>query len=237
MSKRSPRPSKDALRQRAVRAAAKLDRERLLAVVAGTRSAGRAEPVARLPVQRAPVHETVPQDGPGADEFVLLPAGAGEVPPVDGAGPAATDHPAPVLLASTPEPEPAPPPPKPPTTAEEVSSIALGLTMFFTTGVMSMFAKNPGLHAGIAQLFSGLAPPGKSSDPLEYLPTVTAFVHGATTRVCMKYAIKIPYQDELIVCAAIGVGAFGHFGTLPGAVAKSGAPETADGPGLRSVQP
>lgn len=133
-----------------------------------------------------PWHTTEPIRGPGPEAFAV-----------------------PLVLpnenAPNAEPEPfAPPPPEPaptappPLTAVDVAPI-VEMTMQF-------------IKAGCAVAFLAyapeLAPLGiDGTKPMH--PTVEQVVHKSVEAVCMKYNIRVPYQDELVVCTAVGVAAFG----------------------------
>lgn len=181
------------------------------AAAAETKASAELGELAELGGGAGTFRETEPVKGPGPEAFVLLPEGPrAEAGPTDHRH-SADAHPDPVLVDPVP---PSPPPPPRQTTADEVSSVAYGLSLFFASGVVSLFAKHPELRSMLGAL-SGPAPDGASADPLAYLPQVTQWVQAAATRACMKHSLVIPYQDEAVCVLAIGVGALGHFGKSP----------------------
>jgi len=155
---------------------------------------------ARQPSSRS-LHETVPISGPGPEAFAR--------PPVLPANDNAPGEPF------------APPPPAPeapPPTPDEVKGIALAVAAYFQAGCVALVAKH---HEALAQVvdIQGLA---------SKLPVATEFVRGAAERVAIKYGLRLPYQDEIVVAGALGLASFGFFGGKPKASSSSSSSSSRD---------
>ena len=228
-----PRPGKvlstnpDTVRVREWRARKREERERLGSSAApypADAVSGDAKSSAVSPAPTMiPLHPTEPVklDG-GAIPFAALPY----VAQAD-----ATDETiaeAPPLVGDLPQPEPVPPPG---VTQEEAETIARIVTMFVAAGIGQMLVKRPELRQ-ISDM-----PGTPMTGYLRHLDTVLAFHHQATVRVCMKYNLRIPYGDELIVATGMGVAAVG-FAMKPndaankeaGSRAKDANPQPAEAP-------
>lgn len=142
------------------------------------------------PIEQAPAapwHETKPVTGPGPEAFttpLVFPANDNE--PDAKPEPFATPTPPPAEIAP------------PPVTATDVAPV-VELTMQF-------------IKAGTAIAFLAyapeLAPLGiDGNQPMH--PKIEEVVQKSVEAVCIKYNIRVPYQDELVVATAVGVAAFG----------------------------
>lgn len=141
------------------------------------------------PAPSSPLHGTKPVAVSSADGFAVV--------PVFDAGDGQEGEP-----FAPPPPEP-PKEEKPPLTDDEVAGVALGILGYWKWGVAALVQKNPDLLGLLQQL-----PPEMQAA----MPKVDAFVYSSAVRVCQKYRLRVPYQDELVVAAAIGLASFGLFG-------------------------
>lgn len=129
--------------------------------------------------------ETKQVTGPGADAFAAPPLV--DVTP-DGKG--------------TPLVSPAAPAPAPSTTPEEAQMIGKAVAAYVGLGWSRLAERHS------AEL-AALAPPEQHG---AMLGAGVAFVEQSATRLALKYNIRIPYQDEIVVAGAVGTATYGLFG-------------------------
>ncbi len=147
-----------------------------------------------------PIHETVPDEGPGADAFTLDPSAFASAS--DASSSSAEPVPPPLV-----EPAPEPPPPPPPDTPLQAAAIAGFVAMTFQAGVIGLYETVPKFREFVDSVPFPL-PPG-ANHPLAVLPMVAAFVHAQATDVCVRRGLRIPYQAELVTVGALGLGVAG----------------------------
>lgn len=97
-----------------------------------------------------------------------------------------------------------PPPaaePKPPPNPADVALLVNGVVWFFELGTQAMFMRNPELFELFPRELVG-----------HHFPGVKEFVRGATERVAIKYSMRVPYGDEIVVVSALGFAAYGLAG-------------------------
>ena len=154
---------------------------------------------------RVTLRETKPFTGPGADAFASIPI----VPDANGEG-------------SRPFVPPPAEEPKPPPSAADVALIVGAVTWYFELGTQAMFMRNPQLFELFPQQLVG-----------HHFPAIKELVRGATERVAIKYSVRVPYGDELVVAGAVGLATFGFVG---GPKNENKPPVTRDDPRVRHAK-
>jgi hypothetical protein len=124
-----------------------------------------------------------------------LPSSSEDVPPAS-------------IVPPEPEPQAAPPPPRPTTTIEEAKLFGKAVVGYFKFGTGMLLAKNPDAMAALSQLAAHDPEWGKALSP-EGLSTIYAFIGGCAERCAIRYNLRIPYMDEVVVVGAIGIATFG----------------------------
>lgn len=97
---------------------------------------------------------------------------------------------------------------KPPLAESDVALVAMAILGYWKLGSATLLVKFPEIGA----LASGLPPPiqaAMASDKID------GFIYQAAIRCAIKYRVRVPYQDELVVVGALGVASFGLFGKRP----------------------
>lgn len=173
-----------AVRKRKQRERARLSLVPPAPATVGDASSGRTHNGSASPAPRVTLRETAPVTGPGPDAFASIPM----LPGANGE-------------ASRPFVPPPAEEPKPPPSAADVALIVGAVTWYFELGTQAMFLRHPEL----LELF----PPQLVG---EHYPKVKELVRGATERVAIKYSVRVPYGDELVVVGAIGLATFGLVG-------------------------
>lgn len=104
--------------------------------------------------------------------------------------------------------------PKPETTLGEAQLFGKLVVGYFQIGTMALFAKDPrtqqafvGLASSLPE-FQGPGGPAKMSPDQAYA-ALCGFVGGCAERVALKYNLRLPYMDEIVVAGAIGIASYG----------------------------
>jgi hypothetical protein len=152
----------------------------------GVRPVEPGDPKAKASSSSSPLHETQPFTcvGPSAYARPLVLAGDG----------GKTE---PVITAAS-------EPPRPPPTPAEVAGVALAVAAYFEAGAMMAVGRHAEELSKVIDVRALVA----------RMPAAKEFVRAAAERVAIKYAIRIPYQDEAVVAGALGIASYGIFAPL-----------------------
>lgn len=150
-----------------------------------------------------PLHETQPVSAAGADAYAVVPELA---PRTEGGEPTPLVPETPQVLGADGRPIAAPTNGRRPITPEEAKMFGALVVTYFQFGSQQLLNKHPEFAEAAV---------GMSGGPEQFQKAFgvgCAFLQQAGERVALKYNLYIPYMDEAIVLAAIGVATFGLAG-------------------------
>jgi len=193
----------------------------------------RTAPVDPVPVAKPPTYDnasaplhTTKRIASGGSPMrfagpATLPSSNDDVPPAS-------------IVPPEPEPQAPPPPPRPTTTIEEAKLFGKALVGYFKFGTGMLLAKNPDAMAALSQLAAHDPEWGKALSP-EGLSTIYAFIAGCGERCAIRYNLRIPYMDEVVVVGAIGIATFGIASKqkAPGDATRAAQAKNANAPAAR----
>lgn len=179
----------------------------------GAQASGPTDPA----VPSIPLHTTKTLNIGGADRFqsvpVLASSDGGPRPVVPPAEPANPESPPDASTsASDGSSAPSPPPSATPgvapglITPEEAKLFAKALGAYFRFGSSMLLAKHPEFAGGLVQIS------GTIDEFRKNFEIAAALVEGCGERVAIKYNLRIPYLDEGVTIAAIGIATYGLAG-------------------------